>query len=199
VADHERRIQAQVHLRPLHHRAHVRVLHHDQRPDGAVHAEPEPAEGVPGEPEAAQQHVLGAGQPEVGRLRRGGGHGPGAGGRHDHMEDDRAEQHTDGVDNIHRVVERPEPQAQAVHAGTHRGRAGHQRGAARLYLLLLRAARGSGRPGRVPASGHDRRLDDDGHGHIQLHRRRVFGKFSKFQRSGVDVATIYDNIVDLIR
>jgi len=153
------------------------VLHHDQRPDGAVHAELEPAEGVPGEPEAAQQHVFGAGQPELGRLRHGGGHGPGAGDRHDHMEDDRAEQHTDGVDHIHRVVERPEPQAQAVHVGAHRGRAADQRGAARLYLLLLRAARGSGRPGRVPASGYDRWLDDDGHGHIQLYRRRIVGEF----------------------
>jgi len=34
------------------------------------------------------------------------------------MEDDCAEQHTVGADNIHRVVERSEPQAQAVHADT---------------------------------------------------------------------------------
>jgi len=53
-----------------------------------------------------------------------------------------------------------------VHVGAHRGRAADQRGAARLYLLLFRAARGSGRPGRVPASGHDWWLDDDGHGYI---------------------------------
>jgi len=34
------------------------------------------------------------------------------------MEDDRAEQYTVGSNNIHRVVERPEPQAQAMHADT---------------------------------------------------------------------------------
>jgi len=97
------------------------------------------------------------------------------------MEDASAEQYTVGANNIHRVVERPEPQAQAVYVGAHRGRATHQRGSARLHLLLLRAARGSGRFGGVPASGHDRRVDDDGHGHIQLYRRRVLGKF-KSQR-----------------
>lgn len=105
MANHERLFEVQVHLQSLHHRAHVRVLHHDQRPDGAVHPELEPAEGVPSELETAQQHVFGPGQPELGRLCQGGGHGPGVGDRHDYMEDDRAEQHTDGVDHIHRIVE----------------------------------------------------------------------------------------------
>jgi len=141
MGNHEHRVENQVHLRSLYNRAHVRVLHHDQCSDGTVHAELEPAEGVPSEPEVVQQHLFGAGQPERGRLRQRGGHGPGAGDRHDHMENDRAEQHTDGVDNIHRVVERSEPQAQAVHVNTHRGRATDQRWATSLYLLFLRVAR----------------------------------------------------------
>jgi len=75
-------------------------------------------------------------------------------------------------------VERPEPQAQAVHVGTHCGRVIDQRWATCLYLLFLRAARGSGRIGGVPASSYDRRVDDNGHGDIQLYRRCVFGKFA---------------------
>jgi len=175
------------------------MLHHDQRSDGAVHSELEPAEGVPSEPEASQQHVFSAGQPELGRLRQGGGHGPGVGDRHDHMEDDRAEQHTDGIDHIHRIVERPEPQAQTVYVGAYRGRAADQRGAARLYLLLLRATRGSGRPGGVLASGHDRRVDDDGHGHIQLYRRRIFGKFISLKVPKIKGEHFRDYIVKSIR
>jgi len=81
-----------------------------------VHAELEPAEGVSSELEYVQQHLFGAGQSELGRFRQRGGHGPGAGDRHDHMENDRAEQHTDGVDNIHRVVERSKQETQTVHA-----------------------------------------------------------------------------------
>jgi len=53
-----------------------------------------------------------------------------------------------------------------VHVGTHRGRATNQRGATCLYLLFLRAARGSGRIGGMPTPSHDRRMDDNGHGHI---------------------------------
>lgn len=68
-----------------------------------------------------------------------------------------------------------------MHVGAHRGRAADQRGAARLYLLLLRVASRSGRFGGVLASGHDRRVDDDGHGHIQLYRRRIFGKFKSLK------------------
>jgi len=79
-------------------------------------------------------------------------------------------------------VERPEPQTQAVHVGTHCGRVIDQRRAACLYLLFLRAARGSSRIGRVPTSGYDRRVDDNGYGDIQLYRRRVFGKFEKKNR-----------------
>jgi len=56
-----------------------------------VHAKLEPAEGVPSEFKAGEQHVFGAGQPELGRLRQRGSHGPGAGDRHDHMENDRTE------------------------------------------------------------------------------------------------------------
>jgi len=55
------------------------VLHHDQCSDGAVHAELEPAESVPSEPEVVQQHLFGAGQSEFRRLRQRRGHGPGAG------------------------------------------------------------------------------------------------------------------------
>jgi len=93
------------------------------------------------------------------------------------MENDGPEQHTHGVDNIHRIVERSEPQAQAVHVNTYRGRATNQRGATCLYLLFLRVTRRSGWIGGMPTPSHDRWMDDNGYGHIQLYRRRIFCKF----------------------
>lgn len=156
------------------------MLHHDQRADVHVHAKPEPAESVPGEPEAERHRLLGAGGPALGGLRGRGGPDPGAGGRHDDMEDGRAEQHTGHADHVRRVVERPEPQAEAVHVDADRGRAAHQSRPDGLHVLLLRAARADRRPGGMLAAGHDRRMDDHGLGRVQLHRRRVFGEFCSF-------------------
>lgn len=93
------------------------------------------------------------------------------------MEDDRAEQLPDGADSVPRIVERPAPQTQTLHVVAHRWRIGHVRGPALVHLLFQRCARSGGRIGRVPAPGLDRWMDDDGHGRVQLHRRRLFGMF----------------------
>jgi len=177
VASHEPHVQGEVHAETLHGGAHVGLLHRVQRAGVARHSESQSAEGVPGEPEDGQRHVPGAGEPQHRQLHQGGrGDGPGAGGRHDHMEDDRAEQHTLGADHIHRVVERPEPQAEAVHADTDHRRVPYQYRPVGLYLLLLRAAHGGRRAGGVRATGHDRRMDDDVYGRIQLRGRRNYGE-----------------------
>lgn len=178
MANNGRRVQSQVRVRTLHGGAHVRVLHPDQHADGAVHAELEPPEGVPGEPGTGQRDVHRAGQPGHVQPRGAGERGPRAGGRHDDLEDDVAEQHTDRIDHVRRVLERPEPEAEAVHADTHRRRADHNRGPDDMHILFLRAAHGSHRAGGVAPVSLDRRMDDYGHGYIQLHRRRVFGEIS---------------------
>lgn len=177
MESHERRVESQVHSEPMLDRAGVRVLHHDQRADVHKHAEPEPPESVPGEPDAERHSLHGAGDAELGGLRGRGSQGPGAGGRHDGVEDDRAEQHTGHTDYVRRVVERPAPQAQAVHVDADRGRIDHQPRPVGLHVLLLRAVRECRRAGGVLTDGHDRRLDDYGLGRVQLHRRRVFGEF----------------------
>lgn len=102
------------------------------------------------------------------------------------MEDGGAEQHTGHTDNVHRLVERPEPQTQAVHVDADRGRVPHQPRPVGLHVLLLRAAHGDRRAGGVLTDGHDRRMDDNVHGSVQLHRRRVFGEFKVPCQSNVD-------------
>lgn len=148
VARHGRHVQVEVHVETLHGGANVGLLHRVQRASVVGHAEPELAEGVPGKPAPGQRYVRRAGEPVDRQLHEGrrGGRAR-AGGRHDHMEDDRAEQHTVRADHIHRVLERPEPQAQAVYAHTDRRRIPHQHWAARVHVLLLPAAHGGGRPG----------------------------------------------------
>lgn len=80
------------------------------------HAEPEPAESVPGEPEVGRRGVRRAAEQE-----RVHAPGRGAGGAASRVRyDDLAERHPErgsvrAVD-VHRLVERPEPEAKAFHA-----------------------------------------------------------------------------------
>lgn len=98
--------QGEVHVETLHGRAHAGLLHRVQRAGVLGHAEPEPAEGVPGEPGHGQRDVFSAGEQDDEQLHEGRrSDRAGASGRHDHMEDDRAEQHTVRADHIHRVLE----------------------------------------------------------------------------------------------
>jgi len=171
VAFDERHVQGEVYVETLHGGANVGLLHRVQRAGVPGHAKPEPAEGVPGEPGHGQRDVFGAREPDDEQLHEGrrGGRAR-AGGRHDHMENDCAEQHTVRVDHIHRVVERPEPQAQTVHVDTDHRRVPHQYRSAGLYILFLRTAHGGGRTGGVRTAGHDGRMDDNVHGRVQLRR-----------------------------
>lgn len=92
MANHEYHVQSKVHVETLYGGAHVGMLHRVQRARVSRYAEPEPAKGVQGEPSAGQCDLFRAGKQDHEQLqqrRRSGG--PGAGGRHDHMEDDRAE------------------------------------------------------------------------------------------------------------
>lgn len=92
VAGHGHHVQGKIHVETLHGGAHARLLHRVQRAGVAGHAEPELAEGVPGESEAGQRDVLRAREPVHEQLHQGGrSGGPRAGGRHDNMENDRAE------------------------------------------------------------------------------------------------------------
>lgn len=93
------------------------------------------------------------------------------------MEDDRAEQHTIRVDHIHRVVERPKSQTQAVHVNTYHRRIPHKHRLIGLYLLFLRSANGGRWAGGVRAACHDRWMDDHVYGRVQLRRRCDYGKF----------------------
>lgn len=177
LACHGHRVQGQVHVKTLYGGANVGLLYRVQRTGVAGYAKLEPTKGVPGEPTAGQRDVLGAGEPIHRQLHQGGRGGrPGVGGRHDHMENNRPEQHTVRAHHIHRIVERPQPQAQAVYADPDHRRVPHQHRSAVLYLLFLRAAHGSGWTGRVRAAGHDRRMDDHVHGCVQLRGRRDDGE-----------------------
>jgi len=92
----------QVRRQQHHGGAAARVLHRGQRPGQPDHAEPEPAEIVPGEPEHERLHVHSAGEAGEGKLHAGRrSHGPGAGHGHVYV----AVHHT-GKNKVRRVGEK---------------------------------------------------------------------------------------------
>jgi len=117
------------------------TVHGHVRPD---HAKPEHAEGLPGEPELRGRGVLGSGEQERHVLpgRRGGS--AAAGIQDDVLAEPLPEHGAVCSDDVHRFVERPEPEAETVHGVTDIRRAGAQRRPDRLRVLLLRAADGGG-------------------------------------------------------
>jgi len=66
-------------------------------------------------------------------------------------------------------VERPNAPEETAALVAHDWRTGPSPGTVRLRVLLLRAADGRGRPGRVRALVADGRLDDHVHGDVHVH------------------------------
>lgn len=127
-----------------HRRAGGRVLH-DGVHDGHAHrVQPEHAEGMPREPQAARRDVRGAGDENRGQLsgRRGGR--PEAGHRHDDVADVRAEHSAVRAHAVGGCLERPDPEARSMHAVAALRRTSPERGPTALCLLLLSAAHGGG-------------------------------------------------------
>lgn len=163
-------------------RGTVRVLlHHVAHADAVAHAEPEPAEGVPREPAPGQRHVFRAGKRPVQRVRgptRGRGGHAAAGHADVHMADDHPEQRAVRAGHTGGLVERPEPEARAVHADARGQRTGPRGRPAGVRLLLLRAAHGNGRHRGRGSHGSGRRQDGAVQRDVQLHLGRVQGKCS---------------------
>lgn len=92
MASYEHHVQSKIYVETLYGGAHVGMLHRVQRARVPRHAKPQFAEGMPSEPPDGQRHMFSAGEQNYEQLHQGGRTGsPGAGGRHDHMEDNRAE------------------------------------------------------------------------------------------------------------
>lgn len=119
----------------------VPAVHDLVQPD---HAKPEPAQGLPGEPENEPHGVPGPREQERHVLPERGDRGAAAGGRHDGLAELHPELGAVRAGDVRRFVERPEPEAEAVHAVAGVRRAGAQRGPVRVRVLLLRAAVGGG-------------------------------------------------------
>lgn len=145
------------------------------------HAEPEPAEGVLGQPSAGRRHVRRtSGQIQDERQRaaepRGGGHAA-AGGRHAPVAADRPERRAVRAGRVRRVLERPAPEARAVHAGALGQRNGPRRWPLGLRLLVPRAPHGGGGHRRSGSHVSGRRPDGDVQRAVQLRRRRDRRKY----------------------
>lgn len=99
---------------------------------------------MPREPEAGRRGVRRAAEQERVHAPRRGARGAASRVRHDDLAERHPERGAVRAVDVHRLVERPEPQAQAIHAVADIRRAGAQRRPGRVRLLLLRAAHGSG-------------------------------------------------------
>jgi len=143
VAANEFPVQGRVRGEKRDGRTAARVLpavHDTVQPD---HAESQPAESVPGEPETGRAGVqVAGGQQERDVLQGRGGGRAAAGGRHDGVAERRAEHVAVRAGHVHRFVERPEPETETVHAVADIRRARAQRGPDRVRVLFLRAAHG---------------------------------------------------------
>lgn len=155
----------------------ARVFHRVQRARQSDHAEPEPAEIVPGQLEHERRDVHGTGETDpvqLHHLRRGPR--PGAGDRHDHVAVRNPAHRALYIRRIRRVVERPDAQEEARADPAHRRRAGPGPGPVDLRVLFLRATDGGRRSRRVGALVADGRLDDHVHGRVHVHLRRNHGQ-----------------------
>jgi len=157
------------------------LLHRVPHAPAVGHAEPEPAEGVLGQPSAGRRHVrrtFGQIQDEhqLAAEPRRGGH-TAAGGRYAPVAADRPERRAVRPGRIRRVLERPAPEARAVHAGAIGQRNGPRRGPLGLRLLVPRAPHGGGGPRRSGAHVSGRRPDGDVQRAVQLRRRRDRRKY----------------------
>lgn len=152
------------------------MLHDSVHADHAHRVQPEPAEGVQGEPAAGQRHVRGAGDEERGLERHGRGGRAAAGGRHDAVADVRAERAAVSGHAARRLVERPYPEARAVHAAAAVRRAGAQRRPTAVRVLLRPVAHGGGRHRRIHTAGGHRWPDAVDNDRVQLHGRCHVGE-----------------------
>lgn len=160
------------------------LLHRVPHAPAVGHAEPEPAEGVLGQPSVGRRHVrrtFGQIQDEhqLAAEPRRGGH-TAAGGRHAPVAADRPERRAVRPSSICRVLERPAPEARAVHAGAIGQRNGSRRGPLGLRLLVPRAPHGGGGPCRSGAHVSSRRPDGDVQRAVQLRRRRHRRKYQQY-------------------
>lgn len=163
------------------------LLHRVPHAPAVGHAEPEPAEGVFGQPSAGRRHVrrtFGQIQDEhqLAAEPRRGGH-PAAGGRHAPVAADRPECRAVRAGRVRRVLERPAPEARAVHAGAFGQRNGPRRWPFGLRLLVPRASHGDGGNRRSGAHVSGRRPDGDVQRAVQLRRRRNRRKYQQYIRN----------------
>lgn len=179
MADDGEARAVRVHAAEHHGGTAARVLHRGQRAGQPHHAEPEPAEVVPGEPGHEQRDVFGAGAARPDGVH-GGRRGPstGAGHRHGHLAVGHPAHGAVHIRRVHRLVERPDAPPEAAAPGAHHRRVGPRFRSLRLRLLLLRAAHGNRRAGRVRAIVAGRRLDHYVLGHVHVHVRHNHGECS---------------------
>lgn len=161
------------------HRTGGRVLHDGVHAHHADRVQPELAESVQGELEAARRNVRSPRDEGQGRVQGRRAERPGAGGQHDAVADVPAERTAVPAHAAGRLLERPDPEEGAVHVATVVRRTGPERGPAAVRLLLLSAAHGSGRHCRDHTTGPYRWPNHDDHDCLQLHRRRYHGLYNK--------------------
>lgn len=121
---------------------HLSAVHD---PVESHHAEPELGESVPGEPEAGRRRVRSAGEQKRHVLPGGRDRRAEDGGRHDDLAERDTERVTVRTGHVHRLVERPAPETETVHADTGVRRARAQRRPDPVRVLLLRTSHGSRR------------------------------------------------------
>lgn len=109
VGGHGFGVKGQIRVQALHDRAYARVLHRDRCNGVVMHAEPQPAKGVPGEPTDGRGRLFRTGNSGRRQLSKRRGDRPGAGGRYDDMEDVHPELHTYRAHRVRWFVERPKP------------------------------------------------------------------------------------------
>lgn len=173
--------QVQVYLEQHHGGTAARVLHRVERAGQLDHAKPEPAESVPGQFEHERRGVHGPGETDqVGFHARRRGQGPGAGHRHVDMAVGHPAHGAVRVHRVHRVVERPEPPAEARAPVARLRRARPGPGPVGVRALFLRAAHGNRRSRRIAAVVVHGRMDDNVHGRVHVHFGRHVGELLAF-------------------
>lgn len=145
-------------------RARGGVLHDGLHAHLAHRAQPKSAEGVQSQSGTARRRVRRAyGRP--GRHRYRGDH-PAASHQHAIVANVRAERGPVPAGAAGRLVERPDPEAGAVHAAAADRRTAPECRSAGVRLLLPAAAHGGGRTRRDYTDSAHRRSDHDDHDHL---------------------------------